>query len=79
MNCLKLTHNGWISYLSKYVTKTEPTSHTILYDRINEVGRYFTTRIVTSMEVADILLDHSLCQSSLTFKQIQSNLTNIRS
>ena len=31
------------------------------------------------MEVADRLLDHSLCQSLLTVKHIQSNLTNIRS
>jgi hypothetical protein len=79
INCLKLTNNGWISYLSKFVSKPEPTSKTLLYDRINEVERYFTTRIVTSMEVADRLLDHSLCKSSNTVKHIQSNLSNIRS
>ena len=39
INCLKLTNNGWISYLSKYVSKPKPTSHTLLYDRINVVER----------------------------------------
>jgi hypothetical protein len=79
INCLKLKTNGWISYLSKYISKPEPTSKNQLFDRINEVERYFTTRIVTSMEVADRLLDHALCKSSISVKHIQSNLSNIRS
>ena len=78
INCLKLTNNGWISYLSKYVSKPEPSSKTLLYDRINEVERYFTTRIISSMEVADRLLDHALCQSSINIKHFQSNLANFK-
>jgi hypothetical protein len=53
LNVLKVSNNSWISYLSKYISKAEGSVNEKMYDRLNEVERYFAMRIVSHMEAVD--------------------------
>lgn len=75
VNVLPVTNTSWVAYLSKYISKAEPSNHQKMYDRLHEVEQYFNTRIVSQMEACDRLLDHNLTQSTLQCTYLPSDLT----
>jgi hypothetical protein len=67
MNTQYITNRGFAKYIIKYIAKCEP-SHIFNIHENDKLREHVVARRLSSMELMFLLLDHQICNSSMTVK-----------
>lgn len=76
LNVLVIHAGNWKIYLTKYISKGEPTVQRVLVDKAQMTERHFATRIVSAMEAFDSHLEYPLSEGSREVIYLPTDLTD---
>ena len=78
MNIQYITLKGFARYVTKYMTKSEPSYIFNITDN-NKFREYIIARRLDAMKAMFLILSKPICNSSIQIKYLNTNLLNIRS
>ncbi len=77
MNIQYITSKGFAKYVTKYMTKSEP-SHIFNITDNNKFREYIIARRLDAMKTMFFILDEPICNFSIQIKYLNTDPSNIR-
>src|SRR3990170_9022284 len=77
MNAQYVTSKGFARYITKYVTKAEP-SHIFNITDNDKFREHIVARRLGAMEAMFLILGETICNSSIQVKYLNTDLPNTR-